>query len=133
MAVWQVIFQGRHFLTLILDSHIRFGQAARASILIGTLSWLFSVESSGTLHSPLDSLLWYPTPKGGIPGLIDCVRCSSNTLTFHSHPNCRSLQEISVTNYTGAARDYLKRLIALVGAKFTPSMSQSNKVLVAGL
>ena len=44
-----------------------------------------------------------------------------------------ALQEISITNYTGAARDYLKRLITLVGAKFTPSMSQSNKVLVAGL
>lgn len=43
------------------------------------------------------------------------------------------LQEISVTNYTGAARDYLKRLIGLIGAKFTPSMSQSNKVLIAGL
>ncbi|KAH0826410.1 hypothetical protein J3R83DRAFT_5383 [Lanmaoa asiatica] len=87
-------------------------KAARASLLIGNLSWLFSVESSGTLHSPLDSLLWYPTPRGGIPDLIDC--------------------EISITNYTGAARDYLKRLIVLVGAKFTPSMSQSNKVLVAG-
>ncbi|KAG6371485.1 hypothetical protein JVT61DRAFT_9520 [Boletus reticuloceps] len=87
-------------------------KAARASLLIGTLSWLFSVESSGTLHSPLDSLLWYPTPRGGIPDLID--------------------REISITNYTGAARDYLKRLITLVGAKFTPSMSQSNKVLIAG-
>lgn len=51
---------------------------------------------------------------------------------YPSRPNC-TLQEISVTNYTGAARDYLKRLIVLVGAKFTPSMSQSNKVLVAGL
>jgi hypothetical protein len=41
-------------------------------------------------------------------------------------------QEITVTNYTGAARDYLKKLIQVMGAKFTPSMSQSNKVLVAG-
>ncbi|KAG9311151.1 hypothetical protein JVU11DRAFT_8217 [Chiua virens] len=87
-------------------------KAARASLLIGTLSWLFSVESGGTLYSPLDSLIWYPTPRGGIPGLIDC--------------------EISITNYTGEARDYIKRLILLVGAKFTPSMTQSNKVLVAG-
>ncbi|KAI9457707.1 hypothetical protein HD554DRAFT_2042292 [Boletus coccyginus] len=87
-------------------------KAARTSHLIGTLSWLFSVESSGTLHSPFDSLIWYPTPRGGIPDLVGC--------------------EISITNYTGAARDYLKRLITLVGAKFTPSMSQSNKVLVAG-
>ncbi|KAH7883429.1 hypothetical protein F5I97DRAFT_1905100 [Phlebopus sp. FC_14] len=87
-------------------------KAVRASLLIGTLTWLFSVESSGTLHSPLDSLLWYPVPRGGVAGLVGC--------------------EISLTNYTGAARDYLKRLIFLIGAKFTPSMSASNKVLVAG-
>jgi hypothetical protein len=41
-------------------------------------------------------------------------------------------QEITVTNYSGAARDYLKKLIQVMGARFTPSMSQSNKVLVAG-
>ncbi|KAI6000797.1 BRCT domain-containing protein [Pisolithus albus] len=87
-------------------------KAARASRLIGTLTWLFSVESTGTLHSPLDSLLWYPVPRGGIPGLAGC--------------------EISITNYTGTARDYLKRLIALIGAKFTPSLSMDNKVLIAG-
>ncbi|KAI6032733.1 hypothetical protein F5J12DRAFT_712976 [Pisolithus orientalis] len=87
-------------------------KAARASRLIGTLTWLFNVESSGTLHSPLDSLLWYPVPRGGIPGLAGC--------------------EISITNYTGTARDYLKRLISLTGAKFTPSLSMDNKVLIAG-
>lgn len=43
-----------------------------------------------------------------------------------------TVQEITVTNYTGAARDYLKKLIQVMGGKFTPSMSQSNKVLVAG-
>ena len=41
--------------------------------------------------------------------------------------------EISITDYTGAVCDYLKRLIILVGAEFMPSMSQSNKVPVAGL
>ncbi|KAF9219682.1 hypothetical protein BS17DRAFT_788949 [Gyrodon lividus] len=87
-------------------------KAVRASLLIGTLTWLFSVESSGALHSPLDSLLWYPTPRGGIVGLVG--------------------REISLTNYTGAARDYLKRLISLTGAKFTPSMSARNMVLVTG-
>lgn len=51
-----------------------YSQAARSStILIGTLTWLFSVESSGTLHSPLDSLLWYPVPRGGVPGLAGFV------------------------------------------------------------
>ncbi|KAG2338757.1 hypothetical protein BDR05DRAFT_918059 [Suillus weaverae] len=89
-------------------------KAARSSrpILIGNLTWMFHVDASGTLNNPHDSLLWYPVPRGGIPGLNDC--------------------EITVTNYTGAARDYLKKLIQVMGARFTPSMSQSNKVLVAG-
>ncbi|KAG1767131.1 hypothetical protein EDD22DRAFT_876793 [Suillus occidentalis] len=89
-------------------------KAARSSrpILIGNLTWMFHVDASGTLNDPHDSLLWYPVPRGGIPGLNEC--------------------EITVTNYSGAARDYLKKLIQVMGAKFTPSMSQSNKVLVAG-
>ncbi|KAG1837309.1 hypothetical protein DFJ58DRAFT_816048 [Suillus subalutaceus] len=89
-------------------------KAARSSrpILIGNLTWMFHVDASGTLNDPHDSLLWYPVPRGGIPGLNEC--------------------EITVTNYTGAARDYLKKLIQIMGARFTPSMSQSNKVLVAG-
>ncbi|KAF8556143.1 hypothetical protein OG21DRAFT_744777 [Imleria badia] len=69
------------------------------SILIGILSWLFSVESS-----------------------VRVLHISLRNRSF--------LQEISHTNYTGA-RDYVKRLITLVGAKFTPSMSQYNNVLVA--
>ncbi|KAG2140533.1 uncharacterized protein EDB93DRAFT_1161734 [Suillus bovinus] len=89
-------------------------KAARSSrpILVGNLTWMFHVDASGTLNDPHDSLLWYPVPRGGIPGLNEC--------------------EITVTNYTGAARDYLKKLIQIMGARFTPSMSQSNKVLVAG-
>lgn len=89
-------------------------KAARSTrpILIGNLTWMFHVDASGTLNDPHDSLLWYPVPRGGIPGLNEC--------------------EITVTNYTGAARDYLKKLIQVMGARFTPSMSQSNKVLVAG-
>jgi hypothetical protein len=38
---------------------------------------------------------------------------------------------ITITNYTGEARDYLKRLITVMGAKFTPNMSQANTTLVA--
>ena len=36
-----------------------------------------------------------------------------------------------MTNYTGDARDYLKKLIGLMGAIFTPSMSGKNTVLIA--
>ena len=34
-------------------------------------------------------------------------------------------------NYTGGARDYLKKLIGVMGATFTPSMSSTNTVLIA--
>ncbi|KAH7904938.1 hypothetical protein BJ138DRAFT_847927, partial [Hygrophoropsis aurantiaca] len=81
-------------------------------ILIGTITWLFSVESSGTLSAPTDNLLWYPVPQTGIRGFKD--------------------MEITITNYTGVSRDYLKKLITVMGAKFTPSMSASNKVLIVG-
>lgn len=46
------------------------------------LGWLFSAEFSGTLHSPFDSLIWYPTPTGGIPNLVGCVRDSSCITIF---------------------------------------------------
>ena len=39
-------------------------------------------------------------------------------------------QEITVTNYTGEAREYLKKLITAMGATFTPSMTGKNTVLI---
>ena len=41
------------------------------------------------------------------------------------------LQEVTVTNYTGAARDYLKKLVALMGANYTATLGPSSTVLVA--
>ncbi|KAH9051825.1 hypothetical protein EDB87DRAFT_672208 [Lactarius vividus] len=78
--------------------------------LIGSLTWLFHVESTGTIGTPTAQLLHYPVPKKPIEG-------------FSAH--------ITVTNYTGDARDYLKKLIGLMGATFTPSMSGKNTVLIA--
>jgi hypothetical protein len=40
-------------------------------------------------------------------------------------------QVVTVTNYTGEAREYLKKLISAMGASFTPSMSGQNTVLIA--
>ncbi|KAI0278529.1 hypothetical protein BC826DRAFT_649275 [Russula brevipes] len=79
--------------------------------LIGSLIWLFHVQSTGTIGTPTAQLLHYPIPKKPIQG-------------FSAH-------EITVTNYTGDARDYLRKLITLMGATFTPSMSGKNTVLVA--
>lgn len=79
--------------------------------LIGSLTWLFHVQCTGTIGTPTAQLLHYPIPKKPIEG-------------FSAH-------EITVTNYTGDARDYLKKLIGLMGATFTPSMSGKNTVLIA--
>ncbi|KAF8987641.1 hypothetical protein BDQ17DRAFT_1435488 [Cyathus striatus] len=79
--------------------------------IIGTLAWLFHVQASGVFTSPLDQLLHYPVPRREIPG-------------FKGH-------EITLTNYTGEAREYLKKLITAMGATFTPSMTGKNTVLIA--
>lgn len=44
----------------------------------------------------------------------------------------RLLQKIiTVTNYSGKHRDYLKKLILTMGAEFTPSMSNKNTAVIA--
>ncbi|TFK70491.1 hypothetical protein BDN72DRAFT_958770 [Pluteus cervinus] len=86
-------------------------KAVREGKTIGTLAWLFHVQSTGVMTRPMDQLLHYPIPKKPIPG-------------FMGH-------EITVTNYTGEAREYLKKLITTMGATFTPSMSGRNTALIA--
>ncbi|KAG5651886.1 hypothetical protein H0H81_007043 [Sphagnurus paluster] len=86
-------------------------QAVRKGKTIGTLPWVFYVHSTGVLSRPMDQLLWYPIPKRTIDG-------------FTAH-------EITVTNYTGQSREYIKKLITAMGATFTPSMSGKNTVLIA--
>ncbi|KAH6890227.1 hypothetical protein BKA70DRAFT_1442221 [Coprinopsis sp. MPI-PUGE-AT-0042] len=86
-------------------------QAHQSSKTIGTLAWVYHVQSTGVFTRPMDQLLHYPIPRGKIGG-------------FEHH-------EITVTNYTGEAREYLKKLIITMGARFTPSMSARNTVLVA--
>ncbi|KAJ7178477.1 hypothetical protein C8R43DRAFT_1117863 [Mycena crocata] len=78
---------------------------------IGTINWVFYVHATGVLSSPMDQLLHYPTRKTPIKD-------------FSKH-------EITVTNYTGEARDYIKRLISTMGARFTPNMTGTNTVLIA--
>ncbi|KAJ6631463.1 hypothetical protein B0H10DRAFT_2207120 [Mycena sp. CBHHK59/15] len=63
------------------------------------------------LRNLKNQILHFPTKKGGVEGF--------------------EKQSISVTNYAGEARDYLKKLITLMGGEFTPSFSSKNSVLVA--
>ncbi|KAG6829223.1 hypothetical protein H0H87_012209 [Tephrocybe sp. NHM501043] len=82
-------------------------QAIRQAKTIGTLPWVFHIHSMGTLSSPMDQLLWYPIPKRSIEGFSE-------------------MQEITVTNYTGESREYLKKLIAAMGAVFTPRLMRHS-------
>ncbi|KAH9483371.1 PAX-interacting protein 1 [Psilocybe cubensis] len=76
-------------------------EAVRTQKLVGTLAWLFHVQSCGVLSHPLNQLLHYPVPKRRIEG-------------FSAHV-------ITVTNYTGEAREYIKKLVTAMGATFTPT------------
>ncbi|KAJ7496761.1 hypothetical protein FB451DRAFT_202760 [Mycena latifolia] len=88
-----------------------FYAAWRKGKKIGTLSWLLNVQVTGVNSSPLDQLLHFPIPHGTIEGF--------------------DIHEICVTNYTGEARDYLKKLMTVMGGNFTPSLSNKNTVLIA--
>ncbi|KAJ7736891.1 hypothetical protein B0H16DRAFT_1326401 [Mycena metata] len=88
-----------------------FFKAWRAGKTIGTLSWLLNAQVTGVYSSPLDQLLHFPIPPGTVPGFEE--------------------QFISVTNYAGEMRDYLKKLITLMGGNFTPNLSTKNTALIA--
>jgi len=77
----------------------------------------------------MDQLLHYPIPKKPIEGFSGHVTFIQSPLTFQSLTS--KSQEITVTNYTGESREYLKKLITAMGAQFTPSMSGRNTVLIA--
>jgi len=77
-------------------------------------------------HGPVTSLPNSQETHRGVLGTRACGYSShSNGVAYHAR------KEITVTNYTGDARDYLKKLIGLMGATFTPSMSGKNTVLIA--
>ncbi|QRV91030.1 PTCB-BRCT domain protein [Ceratobasidium sp. AG-Ba] len=85
--------------------------AATCNIIIGTPAWILYVTSTGLWSDPKEHLLHYPYYERTIPGFED--------------------QMITITNYTGDAREYLKKLIAAMGGKFTPSMTSKNTCVIA--
>ncbi|RPD54429.1 hypothetical protein L226DRAFT_493972 [Lentinus tigrinus ALCF2SS1-7] len=89
-----------------------YAKAYQQKKTIGTLAWLWYVRASGTLTRPADQLLHYPIPDHPAEGFDKEV--------------------VTVTNYTGKDREYLKKLITLMGGQFTASMSlDKNTVVVA--
>ncbi|KAG8688659.1 hypothetical protein FRC11_005011, partial [Ceratobasidium sp. 423] len=85
--------------------------ATRCNVIIGTPAWILYVTSMGLWSAPKEHLLHYPYPEETVPGFED--------------------QQITITNYVGDAREYLKKLIAALGGKFTPSLNAKNTCVIA--
>jgi hypothetical protein len=92
----------------------------------------------------MDELLHYPVPREVIPGLKAYVSSSMGrfiTEVHYSHltpllASSRSTflghQKIAVSNYTGDAREYIKKLIMALGGQWTNSLSKAeNTHLIA--
>ncbi|KAG0359216.1 hypothetical protein BGZ54_010042 [Gamsiella multidivaricata] len=80
--------------------------ASRDGKIVGSVDWLLHVLQTGTLPSPKAWLLHYPIPQGSIEGSSSLV--------------------ITISNYTGPVREYLKRMIVAIGAIYKPTLSSSE-------
>lgn len=110
-----------------ITNHVR--QALKQDgVIVGNLCWLFHVQTIRAISPPTDQLLHYPTPNKQVEGFDKHV---SLTRKGHLCGSLMNSKEITVTNYTGEAREYLKRLIEVMGATFTPNMSPRNTVVIA--
>ncbi|KAI8055723.1 BRCT domain-containing protein [Syncephalis plumigaleata] len=81
-------------------------QAIMSNKIVGTLNWLFHLLITHRLESSTNQLLHYPPPKHGMPDMRHFI--------------------ITISNYSGMAREYLKRLIILCGAQYTAEMTRRN-------
>ncbi|KAG8943551.1 hypothetical protein FRC03_002440, partial [Tulasnella sp. 419] len=90
------------------DLYYKFLELGRT---VGTVAWVLFVEQTGRLTRPLDQLLHFPVPPYPIRG-------------FEKY-------EITITNYVGDGREYLKKLMQLMGAQFTAPMSSKNTHVIA--
>ncbi|KAF9178690.1 hypothetical protein BGZ51_007583 [Haplosporangium sp. Z 767] len=85
------------------DAYIK---ACKDGKVVATVDWLLHVLQTGELSSPKAFLLHYPIPRQTIQGMA----------SFN----------ITVTNYTGAIREYLKRMIVATGATYKTTLSKHD-------
>ncbi|KAF9399340.1 hypothetical protein BGX21_006426 [Mortierella sp. AD011] len=81
-------------------------QASRDGKIVASADWLLHVLQTGELPSPKASLLHYPIPHECIPEMTSLV--------------------MTISNYTGNVREYLKRMIVAMGATYKPTLSNRN-------
>ncbi|CAE6451118.1 unnamed protein product [Rhizoctonia solani] len=85
--------------------------ATKCNVVIGTPAWILYITSTGLWSAPKEHLLHYPYYEQPVPGFED--------------------QLITITNYVGDAREYLKKLISALGGQFTPSLAVKNTCVIA--
>ncbi|KAG0305743.1 hypothetical protein BGZ98_003633 [Dissophora globulifera] len=81
-------------------------KASKDGKIVASNDWLLHVLQTGELPSPKASLLHYPIPPEPIPGMSSLV--------------------MTISNYHGPVREYLKRMIVAAGAKYKPTLSGKN-------
>jgi hypothetical protein len=85
-------------------------QAYDQKKVIGNLSWMYYVLACSTLSPPLDRLLHYPLPPDKVPTFVGWT--------------------LTISNYSGPARDYVRALIECLGGVFDGSMSKNTAFVV---
>ncbi|KAJ1965238.1 regulator of Ty1 Transposition [Dipsacomyces acuminosporus] len=91
-------------------SGYEYSKASRLGKLVGTFVWLYQAYLSEQIAPPTKRLLHYPAPTAPVRGM--------------------ERMAITISGYTGAAREYLRRLILAMGAQYTPKMTRTNTHLI---
>ncbi|KAJ2161583.1 regulator of Ty1 Transposition [Coemansia sp. RSA 552] len=87
-----------------------YSKASRLGKVVGTLVWLYQMMLSSQVAPPTARLLHYPTPPTAVERMGRVV--------------------VSISHYTGGAREYLQRLVRAMGAQYAPRMTRATTHLV---
>ncbi|KAJ2592426.1 regulator of Ty1 Transposition [Coemansia sp. RSA 1804] len=88
-----------------------YSKASRLGKIVGTFVWLYQMYLTGRMTAPTRSLLHYPLPVVSVSGMDRMV--------------------VSISHYTGSAREYIRRLVVAMGAEYTPKLTRASTHLIA--
>lgn len=94
-------------------------QAFDLNVSIGNLAYLYHCLATSTLPSPLSHLMHYPLPTlYGLPEFA-LARDRGEEVV------------VTISNYAGPARDYVRAMVEVLGAKFEGTMSRNTSYVVS--
>lgn len=94
-------------------------QAFDLNVSIGNLAYLYHCLATSTLPSPLSHLMHYPLPTlDGLPEFA-LARDRGEEVV------------VTISNYAGPARDYVRAMVEVLGAKFEGTMSRNTSYVVS--